>query len=131
MGTNLMNGNSRRLRPGTGQAAPAVVRLTVVADTGQHQPLLRTEDVAPVDVDGVQVIAVGSAAWLVALVVVLLDHADLVASGRQWWITTALLGLALALPGMGYCLRRRSRIRAGRPADPTEGMLTRHRDEAG
>jgi hypothetical protein len=102
-----------------------------VADIGQHQPLLRTEDVAPVDVDGVQVVAVGSAGWLVALVVVLLDHADLVASGRQWWITTALLGLALALPGMGYCLRRRSRIRAGRPADPTEGMLTRHRDEAG
>ena len=61
----------------------------------------------------------------------LLDHEDLVATGRQWWITTALLGLALALPGMGYCLRRRSRIRAGRPADPTEGMLTRHRDAAG
>ena len=94
----------------------------------EHQPFLRTEDVAPVDVDGVQVVAVGTAGWVVALVVVLLDHAELVASGRQWWITTALLGLALALPGMGYCLRRRSRIRAGRPADPTEGMLTRGKD---
>ena len=97
----------------------------------EHQPFLRTEDVAPVDVDGVQVVAVGSAAWVVALVVVLVDHAELVASGRQWWITTALLGLALALPGMGYCLRRRSRIRSGRPADRTEGMLNRRRDDAG
>ena len=102
-----------------------------MAETGEHPAFLRTEDVDPVDVDGVQVIAAGSAGWLVALVIMLLDHDALVASGRQWWITTALLGLALALPGMGYCLRRRSRIRSGRPADPTEGMLTRHRDEAG
>ncbi len=101
-----------------------------MAESGEHPAFLRTEDVDPVDVDGVQVVAAGSAAWLVALVIMLLDHDALVASGRQWWITTALLGLALALPGMGYCLRRRSRIRSGRPADPTEGMLNRHRDEA-
>jgi hypothetical protein len=106
-----------------------VVRLADVADTGEHLPFLRTEDVAPVDVDGVQVVAVGSLGWLGALVFVLVDHRDLVASGRQWWITTALLGLALALPGMGYCLRRRSRLRSGRPADPTEGMLTRRKDD--
>jgi hypothetical protein len=96
----------------------------------EHRPFLRTEEVAPVDVDGVRVVAAGSIGWFVALIVVLVDHADLVATGRQWWITTALLGLALALPGMGYCLRRRSRIRSGRPADPTEGMLTRGKDPA-
>jgi hypothetical protein len=102
-----------------------------VAEEEQQQSFLRTEDVAPVDVDGVQVVVAGSIGWVIALVVVLMDHAQLEASGRQWWITTALLGLALALPGMGYCLRRRSRIRSGRPADRTEGMLTRRRDEAG
>ena len=91
----------------------------------QHHQFLWTEKVPPVDVDGVRAVVIGTIGWIVALVFVLVRHADLVAEGRQWWLTTTLLGLALAIPGMAYCLRRRNRIRTGRPADPTEGLLNR------
>jgi hypothetical protein len=95
-----------------------------VSQPDQHQ-FLRTEKVPPVDVDGVRAVVVGTIGWLIALLLVLWRHEELVAQGRQWWLTTTLLGLALAIPGMAYCLRRRTRLRAGRPADPTEGLLSR------
>ncbi len=71
---------------------------------------------------------VGSALWVVALVYVLVRYQSLSDDGRSWWLVTVLAGIGLGLIGLTYCLRRRSRLRQGRSADRTEGLLQRHKD---
>lgn len=69
-------------------------------------------EVEPLDVDGVRTMQVGSALWLLAILV-LLPFADrLRDAGRGWWIVTAVVGLALGLLGWEYCRRRRSALLA-------------------
>ncbi|HEV7207935.1 MAG TPA: DUF2530 domain-containing protein [Mycobacteriales bacterium] len=64
----------------------------------------------PVDTDGIVVVSVGTALWLVALIVLLVLHDRLNSAGHLWWIPTAAVGFGLGLAGIGYCLRRRSRL---------------------
>jgi hypothetical protein len=91
-----------------------------------RRPVLRNAEVEPLDLDGVNSVIVGSAAWLVALVFVLVRYDHLNATGRGWWLYSVLAGLALGLIGFVYCIRRRSRVRRGLSSDPTEGMLRRN-----
>jgi hypothetical protein len=90
-----------------------------------RQPVLRNVEVEPLDLDGVTSVIVGGAAWLVALVYVLVRHDHLSDTGRGWWLYSVLAGLALGGIGFVYCIRRRSRVRRGLSADRTEGLLTR------
>lgn len=90
-----------------------------------RRPVLRNVDVEPLDLDGVNSVIVGSAAWVLALVFVLVRYDDLRDTGRGWWLYSVLAGLALGLIGFVYCIRRRSRVRRGLSADPTDGLLRR------
>lgn len=68
-------------------------------------------DVAPLDVDGVRAVAVGTGLWAVALVACLLFVDTLREDGHLWWIATCACGVVLGLAGLGYVTRRRSAIR--------------------
>jgi phage gp46-like protein len=47
-------------------------------------------------------VAVGTAAWAVALAVLVALHTQLAAQGRGWWIGTAAAGVAIGLAGLVY-----------------------------
>ena len=68
-------------------------------------------DVAPLDVDGVRTVAVGTALWLLAFVGLLPFYGMLEESGRLWWLWTCLTGFALGLFGIEYCRRHRRKGR--------------------
>jgi hypothetical protein len=91
-----------------------------------RRPVLRNAEVEPLDLDGVNSVIVGSAVWLLAMVFVLVRHGHLEDTGRGWWLYAVLAGLALGVIGFVYCIRRRSRVRRGLSADPTEGLLRRN-----
>lgn len=65
-------------------------------------------DVAPLDVDGVRTVVVGTSLWLVAFVALLPFYGRLQDSGRGWWLWTCVAGFALGLLGYAYCRRRRT-----------------------
>lgn len=69
-------------------------------------------DVDPLDVDGTRTVAVGTALWLVAFVLLLPFYGRLEASGRLWWLWTCLAGFGLGVLGWDYCRRRRNRRNA-------------------
>ncbi|MCU1622519.1 MAG: hypothetical protein JWL79_1364 [Frankiales bacterium] len=72
----------------------------------------RRPDPPPLETDDVAIIAAGTAAWFVALVVVLV----LSLAGRDvhdWWIEMCAAGTILGLVGVSYCVRRRNAL-AGR-----------------
>jgi len=69
----------------------------------------------PLDVDGVQTVAVGTVAWLVALIALLPFYRTLEDQGRLWWLWTCGAGIGIGLFALWYC-RRRRRLLAGQPA---------------
>ncbi|MGB2838227.1 MAG: DUF2530 domain-containing protein [Actinomycetes bacterium] len=66
--------------------------------------------VAPLDVDAVRTIQVGTVLWAVALAVTLVARDELAADGRTWWIWTCVAGVALGFLGLLVTTRRRRRI---------------------
>ena len=64
-------------------------------------------DVAPLDVDGVRTVLVGSLAWLAGFLALLPFYGALADEGRGWWLWTCLAGFLLGLCGYAYCRRRR------------------------
>lgn len=66
-------------------------------------------DVDPLDVDGVRTVAVGTALWAVAFVLLIPFSARLRADGHLWWLWTCVAGFGLGLIGLDYCRRRRTR----------------------
>jgi hypothetical protein len=78
--------------------------------TTQHEIGNRTfivAQVAPLDVDGVRTVEVGTAVWLVAFIALLPFYGALQDSGRTWWLWTCMAGFGLGLFGLEYCRRRR------------------------
>lgn len=70
-------------------------------------------DVAPLDVDGVRTVEVGTVLWLVGFVGLLPFYGTLAESGRTWWLWTCLAGFGLGLFGLDHCRRRRNARRDG------------------
>jgi hypothetical protein len=66
-------------------------------------------DVEPLDVDGTRTVAVGTALWLLAFVLLLPFTGQLAEHHRLWWLWTCLAGFGLGLLGWDYCRRRRNR----------------------
>jgi hypothetical protein len=69
----------------------------------------RKPDPPPLETDDVRIIAAGTAAWAVALVVLVV----LRLAGRDihgWWIVMCASGALLGLVGVRYCQRRRAAI---------------------
>ena len=69
--------------------------------------------VAPMDVDGLNVVATGIAMFALASVLCALYYAELAARGNGWWLGVSISGLVLGLVGLLYCLNRSRRRRAG------------------
>jgi fatty acid desaturase len=75
----------------------------------------RRPDPEPLETNDVALVAAGTVAWLVALVVLLV----LKATGSDvhtWWITMCLAGTVLGLIGVRTCQRRHVAIARGREA---------------
>lgn len=68
---------------------------------------------APIDVDGVGLVSVGTALFGLAAVVLALLRPQLAAAGYGWWLGIALSGFGLGLLGLVYCTRRRRQRQAG------------------
>jgi hypothetical protein len=66
-------------------------------------------DVAPLDVDGIRTLIVGTALWGVAFVALLPFYGRLDEQGRAWWLWTCLAGFGLGLMGLEVCRRRAQR----------------------
>lgn len=65
-------------------------------------------DVDPLDVDGVRTLAVGTALWGVAFLMLLPFYGELRDSERLWWLWTCAAGFGLGLVGWDYCRRRKN-----------------------
>lgn len=63
-----------------------------VANRRPDPPPYRTNDYVPV--------IVGIAAWVVALIVLLVRHHDMVGRGQGWWLWVAVVGVALGFWGL-------------------------------
>ena len=63
--------------------------------------------VAPLDIDGVRTLEVGTALWAVAFVALLPFYGRLEEDGHLWWLWTCMAGFGLGGFGLEYCRRRR------------------------
>ena len=73
-------------------------------------------EVAPLDVDGVRTLEVGTGLWLLGFLAMLPFYGRLAETDNVWWLWTCLAGFGLGLFGLEFCRRRRSaRERAERP----------------
>lgn len=63
------------------------------------------------DADAVLPVAIGTALWGVALVVLVLLRPRLEESGSTWWISVAVVGLITGLLATAFLVRRRRRLR--------------------
>ncbi len=68
-------------------------------------------DLAPLDVDGVGAITVGTIAWTIGLILCLVLRGPLNDAGFGWWVWVCLAGALLGLPGLWYVRRRRDAYR--------------------
>ncbi|MDQ1641106.1 MAG: hypothetical protein QOJ90_457 [Actinomycetota bacterium] len=82
----------------------------------------RRADPPPLETDDVRIVGLGTALWVVALVVCLLLRDRLSANGHDSWVWVALAGAFLGLVGLRYVVRRRSALRrdaaAAAPREP-------------
>ena len=68
-------------------------------------------EVAPLDVDGVGAVAVGTVLWTIALVACLVFRTQLAAAGNGWWTWVCVAGALLGLAGLVFVRRRRDAYR--------------------
>lgn len=73
--------------------------------------------VAPLDVDGVGAVIVGTVLWAIAFVALLFFRDSLEASGSTWWLAVTAAGFGFGLLGLAYTTRRRSVYRAAAAAE--------------
>jgi hypothetical protein len=72
---------------------------------------------APRDADAVRPVIVGTIAWALAGLFLLIRHDALADEGRTWWLGACAAGVALGLLGTWVVIRRRRAYRAaGRDA---------------
>ena len=76
----------------------------------EDQPPLDQPSVAPLDVDAVRTVQIGTALWAVALVATLIFRDQLADEGRGWWVWACVAGVLLGLAGVVITTRRRARI---------------------
>jgi hypothetical protein len=66
-------------------------------------------DVAPLDVDGIRTLIVGTGLWGLAFLGLLPFYGRLTDDGRGWWLWTCMAGFGLGLIGLEICRRRAQR----------------------
>jgi Protein of unknown function (DUF2530) len=72
-------------------------------------------ELEPMEVNDVLIVAVGTALFAIASLVLLPMHASLSHSGHGRWPWIALSGFLLGLIGLVYCRRRAQRMSQARP----------------
>ena len=70
----------------------------------------RRPDPPPLETDDARTVAVGTAAWAVALVVLVVLRLADVTRVEGWWIAMCAWGAGLGLAGVWYCRRRQAAI---------------------
>lgn len=70
----------------------------------------RRPDPPPLETDDVRTVALGTAAWAVALVVLVVLRVSDAVRVEGWWIGMCAWGAGLGLVGVRYCQRRRAAI---------------------
>jgi hypothetical protein len=73
-------------------------------------------NVAPLDVDGVRTLQVGTAIWAIAFLLLLPFYSQLADDGHLWWLWTCAAGFGLGTLGWDHCRRRRNARAAGKSA---------------
>jgi hypothetical protein len=94
-----------------------------VRDVTDGAPSAPPPAVKPLDIDGVRTVAVGTALWALALVLLLPFRSRLEDAGNGWWLWTCVAGTGLGLLGLEYTRRRRdaiARVRRYRAAETDE-----------
>lgn len=71
-------------------------------------------DPLPLETDDVQVVAAGTTAWALGLLVLLALAATDAADVPGWWLGMCGYGIALGLFGIRYCQRRHAAIERDR-----------------
>jgi hypothetical protein len=77
----------------------------------------------PLDVNGITAVTIGTIAWAIALVVLLLARGWLADTGRTHWIWIAASGVVLGLLGYGYTTRRVKRLGLSKKSEPDQSQL--------
>jgi len=54
------------------------------------------------DADALIPVAIGTAAWAIALVILIVQRDTLEAAGRSWWLGVAAVGLVSGLGGLAF-----------------------------
>lgn len=78
------------------------------------EPPAPHRSVAPLDVDAVSTVAIGTVLWAVALVGCLVFRDTLADDGREWWTWTCVAGVVLGCLGLLITTRRRARLARAR-----------------
>lgn len=76
----------------------------------------RRPDPPPLETNDVRTVAVGTAAWALALVVLGVLRLTGATRVETWWLAMAACGAVLGLAGVQYCRRRRAAIERDRAA---------------
>jgi hypothetical protein len=83
----------------------------------------RRPDPEPLETDDRWVVAIGSALWLVAFVVLLVFfRADLRRHHTEWWLWSCWIGVALGLYGFRFVSRRQRALPRPRPGQDEPGQ---------
>ena len=91
-----------------------------MARDAQSAEVTPAVEVASLDVDGVNAVAIGTVLWAVALVVTLIMHSALLESGNAWVTWVCVSGLVLGLMGLPYVIRRRAVYRSAAASASSE-----------
>lgn len=81
--------------------------------------MARVPGLADSDSDAILPVAIGTAAWAVALAILLLAWPRLDENGTTWWVGVAVVGLLSGLIGLVFLRWRKGRQRSGTSADVT------------
>jgi len=68
------------------------------------------KELAPLEVNGITAVTIGTLVWTVATLVMVLMRDQLESAGRGNWINIGIAGIILGLLGMRYTKRRAARI---------------------
>ena len=72
------------------------------------------KELAPLEVNGITAVTVGTGVWSVATLIMVLMRDQLEASSRGDWIAIGVCGIILGLLGMRYTKRRAARIESNK-----------------
>ncbi len=104
-------GRTARTHPRSATRSVEPVAAEVIGSAIAPADVGPAADLTPLDHDGLIPIAVLTAAWAIAAVVLLFMRTDLADSGRTWWLWTCVAGFGLGLLGFAYSRHRRDALR--------------------